>query len=183
MARSSSPASHRQVATVARWSSTGILETGFNSNTGYAIHDIGSNGAAEYTDGAIIGEDGRLYVAVTRMDSSWTASVLKLASTTLPDYLDGTNEWGPTAAAFFGACLRSIASGATTDAGTWTPGSCASDDTGAWNPVTIATTTITKSPVADPDAVANLRFGMRALSGQAPGYVAPITFEVVAATV
>lgn len=166
----------------ARWSSAGVRDSSFNGGTGYVVHNVGDDSAQEYIVDMVLGRDGRAVVAMTEFNPGWRAAVMQLDTTTVPDYQDTVNEWGPTSSSLFGACLNSVAGGAATDGTTWsTTGSCSGADADPWRPVAKAVTTIAKAPSYAAAAQANLRFGMRVTAGQAAGsYVAPITFEVIA---
>ena len=101
------------------------------------------------------------------------------AGGTLPQY-GGANTWGAASASLFGACLSSVAGGASAQ---WTPSAgCAANDGPAWNAVPTTATKIAYTAGPQPgNATANLRFGLRTASNQAPGdYIAPITFDLVA---
>jgi uncharacterized delta-60 repeat protein len=112
--------------------------------------------------------------------------VARLGGTTILDYGAG-GTWGSGANAF-GACLRAVTAGATTNGSTWAVdanGNCSDGDADPWRaiPPTIgsAGSTIASAPLGTATARAQLRFGLRVALSQRPGrYVAPITFEVVA---
>jgi hypothetical protein len=116
--------------------------------------------------------------------SSGTISSMKMASDKLADYAAGTADWSA-GTTTFGACLRAVSAGAATDVSTWSAtGSCTTVNADPWHPVvtTSADPNAKVAKVVGPGVInarADLRFGSRTTSSQAPGtYVAPIVLEV-----
>ncbi len=165
-----------------RWSTTGVLDTTFAEGS-YATADIGNPAIPPAGGGNTWGSDGRTVTATGYWNgSNLDLAIYRMGTTTVPDY--GTTNWASTSGTF-GACLASVAGGATA---AWTGGggSCTAADNGTWYgiPQTTASTNavVARSTIATTTAAqANLRFGMRAASAQPPGvYIAPVTFDVVA---
>jgi uncharacterized delta-60 repeat protein len=100
----------------------------------------------------------------------------------LVDYANASSDWS-VGASMFGACLESVAAGATA---AWSLNAgCAQTNGTSWNAVQTAPSVIARTSVAGTlNAEARLRFGMRTAALQPPGnYVAPVTFDVVAPAV
>jgi uncharacterized delta-60 repeat protein len=101
--------------------------------------------------------------------------VIKLASSTVPDYNGGSASW---ANAMFGACLDSVSNAGSA----WALGSpCTAANGPAWNDVPSAAENVATASTGVTNATVRIRFGFKVASNQTPAnYYAPITFEVVA---
>jgi photosystem II stability/assembly factor-like uncharacterized protein len=115
---------------------------------------------------------------------------LRAPVTPIDDYDDaGNKDFATATAGFFGACLRAVEAGATTDAGTWTTNASCTASDGAWwrkipptsaSPGTIVSRTTAPTPVGTPARV-RVRFALRPPLDAAPGsYRARLTFLVTA---
>ncbi|MCW2925108.1 MAG: hypothetical protein JWM98_2512 [Thermoleophilia bacterium] len=129
--------------------------------------------------------------AATAWSTGWNGTILMTPMLPVADFSAGVNDWSA-GSNVFAACLRAVSNGATTSTGptpaaTWAPNTGCSTS-GAWNavPATMgagskvaqATTSSTTAARAD------LRFGFRAATNQAPGtYLADLVFSVTAPNV
>lgn len=128
--------------------------------------------------GIALGHDGVVYAA-GQHDTS--GGILKLRSATALDHAGPAVDWDA-GASMFGACLEGVTDGTPTWGST---GSCTAVDTDPWNPVpsnaASAGAKVASATTGIDDAVASIRFGMRAGPSLAAGaYIAPITFTTVA---
>lgn len=170
-----------QDPTVIRLTSAGQLDATFDGDGIWAPTPAG---IGELRD-ALVGVDGKL-TAVGEDDGSTNDFLaVRFETTQIADFVGGTADW-VTGTNVFGACLRSVTGGASTDAGSWTADTvdadCADGNTDPWRGVPATAEKVAVSAASGTTtAQANLRFGMRAGSSQAPGsYFAPVAFEVVA---
>jgi uncharacterized delta-60 repeat protein len=173
-------------AAFARFTAGGQPDTRFDTD-GYIDYAVAGNDAL--FDGVEL-SDGR-YAGVGT-DGAGNFLLRVLGTTTVSNFDDdnvGADSNWADGTEMFGACLRSVTSGATTNGTTWTADTadadCADGNVDPWRPIVatgaMAGSKVAESPLGDGDATANLRFGFRAAANQAPGtYVAPVTFEVVA---
>lgn len=162
-----------QVAIV-RATAGGILDSKFGSG-GVQTHD--PSGLNNGANRATWSEDGDLLTFGT---GGAGASVVRLNGSSITDYDNGAANWTTPGTNAFGACLATVAAGATA---MWTTdGTCGAANGLDWNEVTPAASPVARTTVVGTQgATANLRFGLRTLASQADGtYIAPITFSVVA---
>jgi hypothetical protein len=140
------------------------------------LEHVDSAGGADTSFDVALGHDGGILVAGQWQGSK--ALVARLAGgATIPQYLNGTNDFDQGAGAF-AACLESIGGAA---AATWAEaGACSAVDGPEWRAVTPTMDQIATTPTGATGSAA-LRFGLHAGAAQVAGdYVAPISFEVVA---
>ena len=109
----------------------------------------------------------------------------------ISQFAGGSADW-TTGSNMFGACLRSVANGAATDGTTWAAdgdADCADGNADPWKPIVTTSGTAGSKVASSPttgvgNATANIRFGFKAASNQAPAiYTAPIIFETIAPNV
>ncbi|MCW2923293.1 MAG: uncharacterized protein JWM98_697 [Thermoleophilia bacterium] len=166
---------------VARLRANGTLDPTFG--TGGAMATTIGSGVSEI--GAIaIGADGSLYGAGQATNATLDFGVVRLGTVTVTDYAVGSADFTG-GGSMFGACLRGVGAGASTDVSTWTPaGTCSAVSGPSWHAVASGTTgdKLAFTTVAGTSgATASLRFAARPALSQAPGtYIAPILFEVIA---
>jgi hypothetical protein len=162
---------------------TGTLDNSFSDDGRLSILP----GQDYYPTALVPLSDGSLLIGGKGNDAAWAniTSMQKLIGTPVADHDDdnigGDSNWTE-GTQHFGACLRSVANGATSD---WVvAASCPATNGSYWNDVPIAPEKIAHTIALEPDpvdATANLRFGLRTAPNQPPGrYTAPITFQVVA---
>jgi len=174
------PACTTSDGAILRMRESGTLDTGFGTS-GVVTYPQGGYSAAR---GVEIQYDGMPIVYVAR--NGFNGGMYRLDTETVSDYVDASTDWDTPGTNLFGACLSSVASGATTDATAWTPSmGCPATDGIHWRPVPVSAAAagakVAMAPIGDVDAVANLRFGLRTLITQPSGtYVAPLTFDVIA---
>lgn len=160
---------------LARLTPTGSLDTRFD---GDGRAQTSFSGGSDEPDGSSIGVDGELLVAGRCSDDFCVANFA--TGGTISDYANSVTDWNDGATAF-GACLDSVAAGATA---TWTVpgGGCLASDGPEWNGVPTTPTKVAHTTVAaTTGATARLKFGIRTAQSTAPGtYRAPVEFEVLA---
>jgi uncharacterized delta-60 repeat protein len=144
--------------------------------------DVGLGSGSSDMDTMIWSFDGKPLLIG---DSGSDLAIFRLDVPRILDYLSPSSTWSAGANSF-GACLRAVSNGATTDVSTWTPtGSCTASDADPWHGIptqaSASEAKIAAAPSGDLDARAHLRFGIRTANSQAPtGYWAPMTFVVLA---
>lgn len=187
---------------VARALEDGTADPSFGGGDGWATlqpADLPSNqyaGMSVHTDGTVT------MVGTANND----IRLARLGSTPVSDYVNlgggGDSDWSSSASAtnMFGACLRTVAGGATTGAGTWTADSasigdepavnadCADGDSDPWNPIATTsvgpTALVARSASTVTSGSADVRFGFRPSTSQPPGrYTASLVIDVVAPAV
>lgn len=168
---------------VARYRSDGTIDPSLNG-TGIVFGNVAS--VSDDTGGMLIDGNGRTIVTSTGTTGAGTdGAITALTSSVIPDYSGGSWAAG---ASQFGVCLRSaVGSGVTP---TWTANAtCPLAVAAHWNavptssaaPAAKVAASTTSSTTA---ATANLRFGLRVGTAQAPGtYLAAVTFTVIAPNV
>lgn len=162
-----------EFAMLVRLDATGTLDTSFGNGGVQTIDAPGtSNGANRVT----WTEDGDL---LTIGAGASGATVVRFDGLTVSDYGAGS-DWTTPGTNAFGACLGSVASGAS--ALLATDGSCDAADGTDWYEITPAALPVARTTVSTTQgAAARLRFGLRTTSTQRAGtYIAPIIFSVVA---
>ena len=172
---------------IARLTSTGVLDTSLEQDGILYTDVVGASN--DSTSDVAIAPDGDIVQAGTTWGAQYDVAITRHDGVSISTY-SGSADWGTVGTNHFGACLRSIAGGATLDVSTWTADTvdadCADGVGDPWKPVvatgaTVGSKVAMSGAVGNTSAVANLRFGVRTKTDQAPGaYVAPVTFEVIA---
>lgn len=155
--------------------------TSFSGSVDTPANDITIGESGALTGQRLLGsiDQVRLH-AVART----SAEIRSYASGRISDYQGGVADWSSgSSTSTFGACLRSVADGAsavwTTDA------ACTASDGAHWRGIpsnaSAADAKVASSATGMQEATAHLRFGLRPSSSQPTGsYLAPVTFEVLA---
>lgn len=167
----------------ARLTPTGSLDPSFD---GDGIHratiptgDDNRSYDSTFADGKLV-LVGMSYTAA----DGFQIGMVRYDAAMLVDYAGGSSDW-TAGSNMFGACLRAISGTGVT--ATWTTNSTCDPSNGAhWNAVparggTAGSKIAASTTATTAGAIANLRFGLRTASNQAPGtYLAGLAFEVVA---
>jgi hypothetical protein len=175
---------------VARVAATGAPDYSFDSD-GVRAYPFGPGADSA---GAILESfDGTLLLVGSVTPGNSNFGLQLIDSIPVDDFADdGSADWNTVGSLdLFGACLRSVTGGASTDVSTWTPGpgsACPSTDGTYWKPVgsslpgsKIAFDSSSDIQGGASDPTVNLRFGFRTMIDQpAGGYFAPLLFEVTA---
>ena len=178
----------------ARINTDGSLDTTFDTD-GVANWNLYGTSNAAYSV-QLLGNGTPLLIGGCRSAGNWQFCAAQLdtpAGTAVDNYLNnGTADWDTAGSIdLFGACLRSVANGASGGGSGWSVdgnGDCTADDSDPWSAIPAAAPGTKIAAMNAPDAqgggtdpTANIRFGFRAKADQAPGvYLAPIVFETVA---
>lgn len=177
-------------AFVARLTPSATLDTRFSSD-GIASWEVQA-GFGNRANLGVLALDGRLLIGGTadRSGTDSTAAFYQLDAVTVDDYLDlgggSDRDWSSAATTnMFGMCLRQVGGGASQSAFTVDAGAdCAATDADEWYAIPQApgaSAKLATLPTSLETGTVMLRFGLRASTTQAPGgYVAPVTFQVVA---
>ncbi|MCW2973815.1 MAG: hypothetical protein JWN72_2088 [Thermoleophilia bacterium] len=166
-----------------RFTSAGAPDLTFNG-TGQLRIPIGAGDEEPFA--GVVGADGRLALAgYSSVGGNLDFAVVQLDSTRITDFASSTADWTTPGTSLFGACLKSVAAGATTDGTTYsTTGNCGTSNADPWRaiaPSTASGSRIARAPAGITTAEARLRFGLRTPAAQRPGaYLAPLVFAVVA---
>lgn len=169
---------------IARVDSNGVPDTTFGPN-GSRSYDL-EPGNNEDLRGIAMGPDGRIVaVGYAGASPNTHAIVIALATSTIAD-IDGSGTDFGAGGNAFGACLRSVGVGATTNASTWQANSTCPATVGAWwNGIPAGMGTRSRvaltTGVGVVNASASLRFGLETSGSEQPGrYLAPISIDVIA---
>jgi hypothetical protein len=164
----------------ARDASTGAIVATFGDTAGVRVLD---------TEVPFNGFGGNLHLLRDgALATVGSGMVMRHGGQRINDY-GGADTWGGAGANSFGACLADAANGATVDVSTWaedtTGGTCADGDADPWEAIPAdvndPAAKVAEAPALSTTARADIIFGLRTATSQAPGrYVAPITFDVLA---
>lgn len=133
--------------------------------------------------------DGKVMLVGEASGSPAAMSVVRVDSVSLTDFVNGSSDWSVGTTSMFGACLASVANGASAGAGVgaWTAaGTCSMAASAPWRGIAprsgaAGAKVAAATGVPTTSAEVRLRFGVRVATGQRPGtYYAPITFETLA---
>jgi uncharacterized delta-60 repeat protein len=172
-----------------------LIVSRLNETNGSLDSDFGTNGsitvAGNIAYDIIEDAGGRIVGIGQATGATFDFGIVRRGALETSDYVDdGSADWDTAGSLeLFGACLLSVADGATAGGSAWTTtGTCAANDSSPWNAIPAASpgAKIAYTAAADAqggatDPAVNLRFGVRTRLNQEAGtYFAPIVFEAVA---